>query len=84
MEYQKLINLLENTLKISKFRTKNWVEINYKSRGTYNEDSQVRFKTSMFRSNLCDYSDAYILVKGGVAVENKAAQDQTIIRPTKT
>ena len=38
----------------------------------------------MFRSNLCDYSNVYILVKGGVAVENKAAQDQTIIRPTKT
>ena len=37
-------------------------------RGTYNKDNQIRFKTSMLRSSLCDYSDAYILVKGTVTV----------------
>ena len=46
----------------SKFKTKNWVEINDESRGTYNKDNQIRFKTSMLRSNLCDRSNAYILV----------------------
>ena len=60
MEYQK-INLLENTPNQPiKFRTKKCVEINDESRGTYNTNSQIRFKTSMLRSSLCDYSDAYI------------------------
>ena len=46
MEYKKVINLLDNKLnQPPKFKTKNWVEINDKSRGTYNEDNQVRFKT---------------------------------------
>ena len=59
MEYQKIINFLDNTPnQPSKFRTKNWVEINDELRGTYNEDSQIRFKTSMLRSSLCDYNDA--------------------------
>ena len=47
----------------SKFRTKNWVEINDKSRGTYNTNSQIKFKTTMLKPSLCDYSDAYMLVK---------------------
>ena len=48
----------------SKFRTKNWVEMNDESRGTYNVNSQIKFKTTMLKSSLCDYSDAYILVEG--------------------
>ena len=64
MEYQKIINLLHYTPnQPTKFRTKIWFEINDESRGTYNINSQIRFKTSMLRSSLCDYSDAYILVK---------------------
>ena len=62
MEYQKIINLLDNTTnQTTKFRTKHWVEINDELRKTYNEDNQIRFKTSVLRSSLCDYSDAYIL-----------------------
>ena len=57
----------------SKFRTKNWVEINDESRGTYSVNRQINFKTSMLRSSLCDYSDAYILVKGNITVNNTAA-----------
>ena len=52
----------------SKFRTKNQVEINDNSSWVYNSNSQIRFKTLMLRSILCDYSDAYILVKGTIAV----------------
>ena len=48
---------------LSKFRTKNWVQINDESRGVYNVNGQIKFKTTMIKSNLCDYSDAYILVK---------------------
>ena len=56
----------------SKFRTKNWVEINDESRGAYNVNSQIKFKTTMLKSSLCDYSDAYILVKGTISVNNTA------------
>ena len=44
----------------SKFRTKNWVEVNEQSREMYNVSNQIKFKTLMIRSNLCDYSDRYI------------------------
>ena len=54
MEYQKIINLLDNTPnQLSKFRTKNWIEINDQSRGVYNVDSDIRFKTAMLKSSLC-------------------------------
>ena len=73
MEYQKIANLLNDDWnKPSKFRTKNSVEINDDSRGTYSSDKQIRFKTAMLRSSLCDYSDAYILVKGNITVNNTA------------
>ena len=42
----------------------------------YNKDNQIRFKTSMLRSGLCDYSDAYIIVKGIIKLRNIAAQGQ--------
>ena len=74
MEYQKIANLLDNASnQPSKFRTKNWVEINDEARGTYSPNKQIKFKTSMLRSSLCDYSDAYILVKGNITVNNTAA-----------
>ena len=62
MEYQKIINLLDNRPnQPSKFRTKNWIEINDDARRTYNTNSQIKFKTSMLKSSLHDYIDAYIL-----------------------
>ena len=63
MEYQKIINLLVNTpYQLSKFRTKSCIEINDQSRGVYNTNSDIIFKTTMLKSSLCDYSDAYIPV----------------------
>ena len=68
MEYQKIANLLESTSdKLSKCRTRNWVEINDESRGNYT-NSDIRFKTTMLRSNLCDYADSYILVKDTITI----------------
>ena len=50
MEYQKIINLLDNTPnQPTKFRSKNWVEINDDSRGTYDTNGQTKFETSMLR-----------------------------------
>ena len=74
MEYQKIANLIDDaSYQPSKFRTKNWVEINDESRRTYNVNSQSKFKTTMLKSSLCDYSDAYILVEGTITVNNTAA-----------
>ena len=68
MEYQKIANLLDNASnQPSKFRTKNWVEINDESRGTYSVNRQINFKTSMLRSSLCDYSKRNISVNNFVA-----------------
>ena len=73
MEYQK-ISLLDKTLnQPSKFITKYFVEVNDESRGTYNVDSQIKFKTSMLRSSLCSYSDSYVLVSATITVPNTAA-----------
>ena len=74
IKYQKIENLLGNASnQPSKFRTKNWVERNDESRGTYSVDRQINFKTLMLRSSLRDYSDAYILVKGNISANNTAA-----------
>ena len=69
MEYQKIINLSDNTQnEISKFRTRNWVATNDESQETYKDSNQIKLKTSMIRSNLCDYSDAYILVRRTIII----------------
>ena len=74
MEYQKIANLIDDASnQPSKFRTKNWVEINDESRGTYNVNSQITFKTTMLKSSLCDYSDAYIFAKGKITITGRGA-----------
>ena len=75
MEYQKIANLLnDGSNKPSKFRTRNWVEINDESRGTYTIND-IKFKTTMLRSNLCDYAGAYILVKGTITITGSGNDD---------
>ena len=76
MEYQKTAHLLDDASdQPPKFKTKNWVEVNDESRGTYSVNSQIKYKTSMLKSSLCDYSHAYILVKGTITVNDTAAAD---------
>ena len=71
MEYNKINNLLlsedNESEKLSKFVTREYVRVNSLS-NTHNENKSIRFKTPMLRSNLCDYSDPYILVKGTITV----------------
>ena len=67
--------MLDNTSnQPSKFRTKNWVEINDESRGTYTGNN-IKFKATMLRSNLCDYAGAYILVKGTITIAGAGNND---------
>ena len=78
MEYDKINNLLlsedNESEKLSKFITREYVRVNSLS-NTYNENKSIRFKTPMLRSNLCDYSDAYILVKCTIMVTAPGAND---------
>ena len=74
MEYQKITNLLDTTSdNVPRFITKKWVEVHDQSGSAedrYKPSKQIRFKTSMLRSDLCDFSDAYIVVKGNITVTN--------------
>ena len=84
MECQKIANLLNNgSNKPFKFRTRIWVEINDEVRGTYFHNKQIKFKTSMVRSSLCDYNDAYILAKENITVNNTAADGAAANNPNK-
>ena len=79
MEYQKIANFLDSaSIQPSKFRRRNWVEINDELRETYTS-SDIKFKTTVLRSNLCDYGDAYIRVKGNITItgaeDDDAAKD---------
>ena len=60
----------------NKFRTKEWVEINDESHGTYNTNSEIKFKTSMLRTGLCDYNDVYILVSGTITITGAGDNDE--------
>ena len=70
MEYQKIINLLDDKPnQLSRFRTKMQVQINDDVRGKYNANSQIKFKRLMLKANLFDQSDAYIVAIGTITVE---------------
>ena len=68
-----MINLLDTTSDnndLSRFVTKNWIEVYDQSEKNYSPNKEIRIKTSMLRSDLCDYSNAYIIVKGDIMVTN--------------
>ena len=71
MEFQKIVNFLNTNSdeNLPRFITKKWVEVYDQSGGNYNVNKEIRMKTSMLRSDLYDYSDAYIFVKGDITLE---------------
>ena len=78
IEHQKITYFLGSTNNQQlKFRTKNWVEINNYANGKDDPNDQIRLKTTKLESSLCDYSDAYILVKG-ITEEEEQMQQQGI------
>ena len=77
MEFQKISNFLDTTSDdkvLARFVTKKWVEVYDQSEKNCNVNKEIRIKTSMLKSDLCDYSDAYVVVKGTI----------TILRPNVT
>ena len=74
MEFQKIANFLDITSDdkdLPRFVTKKWIEVYDQSGRNYNDNKEIRIKTSMLRSDLCDYSDVYIVVKGNITVTKK-------------
>ena len=82
MEFQKIVNFLDTTSNdkdLPKFVTKKWIEVYYQSEKNYNTNKEFRIKPSMLRFDLCDYPDAYIVVKEDITIEgdNKANKRNT-------
>ena len=65
MEHHKISKLLKDST-VLKYFTRKWVEVNDLSSGQYSVNKNIRFKTVMLRSDLCDYRDAYIVIKGAI------------------
>ena len=71
MEFQKIVNLLDTTSDdkdLPRFVTKKWIQVYDHSEKNYNVHKEIRSKTPMLRSDLCDFSDVYIVVKGVITV----------------
>ena len=72
MEFQKIVKFLDITSDdkdLPRFVTKKWIEVYDQSKGKNNFNKEIRIKTSMLRSGLCDFNDAYIIVKGDITLE---------------
>ena len=83
MKYQKITNLLGNIPdNVPRFITKKLIEVHDQSGEIYNTNKQIRFKTSMLKSDLSDYNNAYIVVKGKVTVSARDGANN--IRDKKT
>ena len=82
MEYQKITNLLDTTSdKVHRFITKKWIEFHDQSGSAedrYKPSKHLTFKTSMLRSDLCDFSDAYIVAKGTITLKKKQTEEKLL------
>ena len=67
MKRQKILNLL-NEASDSKFVTRNWNIVSDQSNANYSIENKIIYSTEVLKSNLCDYNDAYILVKGDILI----------------
>ena len=71
MEFQKIVNLFDTTFDdkdLPRFVTKKWIEVYDQSEKNYNVNKEIRIKTPMLRSDLCDFSDTCIIVKGTITI----------------
>ena len=74
MEFQKIMNFLDTTSDdkdLPRFVTKKWIEVYDESEKNYNPNKEIRINTSIFRSDLCDFSNAYIVVRGTITANKK-------------
>ena len=81
MEFQKIVNFLDTTSDdkdLPRFVTKKWIEVYDQSEKNYNVSKEIRIKTLMLRSDLCNYSDAYIVVKGTITDADNAKRNKNV------
>ena len=71
MEFTNFLDITSDKKDLPKFITKKWIEVYDQSEGNYNVNKEIRIKTSMLWSDLCDFSDAYIAVKGNITKKLK-------------
>ena len=86
-EFQKIINLLHITSDdkdLPRYVTKKWIEVYDPSEKNYNPNKEIRIKMSMLRSDLCDISDVYIVVKGNITVSKKTFTTDDFAAPNNT
>ena len=85
MEFQKIVRFLDITSAekdLPRFVTTKWIEVYHQPEKNYNPNKEIRIKTLMLRSDLCDYSDAYIVVKGDITLEGDNVtnkRDKTLV-----
>ena len=83
MEFQKITNFLDTNFDkdLPRFVSKKWIEVYDQSEKSYSANKKVRIKTPMLRSDLCDFSDAYIVVKGDITVTepNNAKRNKSVV-----
>ena len=87
MEFQKIVNLLDTTSDnkdLPRYVTKKWIEVCDQSEKNYNPNKKIRIKTPILRSDLCDFSDAYIVVKGDITVDRKTFTNNDFEDPNNT
>ena len=87
MEFQKIVNFLDtasDNKDLPTFVTKKWIEVYDQSEENCDVNQEIRIKASMLRSNLCDFSDAYIDVKGNITVTKKTFTVNDIDAPNNT
>ena len=87
MEFQKVINLLDITSDykdLPGYVTKKWIELYDQSEKNYNVKKEIRIETSMLRSDLCDFSNAYIVVKGNITISRKTFTANDFVDPNNT
>ena len=71
MEFQKIVNFFDTTFDdkyLPRFAIKKWIEVYDQSEGNCDVNKKIRIKASMLRSDLCDFSDAYIAIKEDITV----------------
>ena len=67
MKHQKILNLL-NEANYSKFVTRKWSIVDGNSKADYDAANEITYNTEVLKSNLCDYNDAYILLRGNITI----------------
>ena len=87
MEFQNIVNLLDITFDdkdLPRYVTKKWIKVYDQSEKNYNPSQEIRIETPMLRSDLCDFSDAYIVVKGNITVSKKTFTRNDFKAPNNT